>query len=68
MIDLIRAKRDIRAGSVICMDCLEDARLPDNAGKANAVTSFADVIDKVARHLIPAGKIITVDDLEENQQ
>ena len=65
MIIVVRAKKDIRPGSIISLDLLEEAALPDSAYDADCVKNISDAVGKVARTLIFQGRQIRRTDLDE---
>lgn len=68
MINVIRARKDIRPRSIISYDLLEEALLPDSAFTQETISRPEQAIGKVARHLIFQGQQIKLTDLEEEQQ
>ena len=68
MIIVVRAKKDIRAGSIVSLDLLEEAVLPDSAYEPDSVHVITEAVGKVARSLIFQGCQIKCGDLDEQLQ
>lgn len=68
MILVVRAKRDIRPGTVITLDLLDEFKMPDSAYDPNGVPSTAFAIGKTAANLIPQGQQVRVSDLQAVEQ
>jgi tetratricopeptide (TPR) repeat protein len=64
MILVVRAKKDIRPGTVISLDVLEEYKVPDSAYDPDSVKSTTMVIGKTALKLIPQGQQIRISDIE----
>ena len=64
MILVVRAKRDIRPGTVITLELLDEFKMPDSAYDPNSVGSTAMAIGKTAANLIPQGQQIRLSDLQ----
>ncbi len=68
MILVVRAKRDIRPGTVITLELLDEFKMPDSAYDPNGVTSTEMAIGKTAANLIPQGQQVRVSDLQAVNQ
>ncbi|HEY9677310.1 MAG TPA: hypothetical protein V6C76_04850 [Drouetiella sp.] len=64
MILVVRAKKDIRPGTLITLDLLEEFRMPDSAYDPNAVSTTDMAVGKTAAKLIPGGHQVRLEHLQ----
>jgi Tetratricopeptide repeat len=68
MILVVRAKKDIRPGTIITLEVLEEFRMPDSAYDPEGVKSTTMAIGKTAQKLIPQGQQIRMSDIEAHSE